>query len=117
MSISDSPAVTGVKAWALSILREIVQKGLGIVALWLAAHGLDLPDAVTNWVVLTTVAIGVVAWTAVVRFLETRQNGAARLLAKLLMLGLSGDGKSPAYPAATPESVTHLRGVAGRPTR
>jgi hypothetical protein len=114
MSVSDSPAVTGAKAWALSVLREVVQKGLGIVALWLAAHGLQLPDAVTNWVVLTTVALGVVAWTAVVRFLETRQNAAARMLGKILMLGLSGAGKSPAYPTAVPESVTHLRDVRSR---
>lgn len=114
MTTSDSPAVTGAKAWALSVLRELVQKGLGIVALWLAAHGLDLPDAVTNWVVLTTVALGVVAWTAAVRFLETRQNGAARLLGKILMLGLSGAGKSPAYPAAAPEAVEHLRNVRQR---
>jgi hypothetical protein len=93
----------------ISIVRDAVQKGVGIVAVWLLAHGIDLPDAVSNWVVLTTVAVAVVAWTAVVRFLETRQSPAAKLLAKILMLGLSGKGKQPVYPTQDDEAVAYLR--------
>lgn len=114
---SGSPAVTGARAFVLSIVRELVQKGVAIVALWLLAHGIELPEAVSNWVVLTTVALAVVIWTAVVRFLETRQSGIARKLAKILMLGASGAGKTPRYPAATPEAVTHLRGLTDPPGR
>lgn len=115
MSVTDQPgpAATGAKAFAMSVVRELVQKGLGIVALWLAAHGLELPEAVSNWVVLTVVALAVVVWTAIVRFLETRTSPAARLLGKILMLGFSGAGKQPSFPPATPEAVTHLRGVRG----
>lgn len=111
MSVSV-PQVTqvGLKAFVMSILRDLVQKGIGIVALWLLAHGVELPDAVTNWVVLTTVALGVVAWTAVVRFLETRKSSAARALAEVLMLGLG----APAYPTPEPEAVAHLRDARAR---
>lgn len=102
------------KAFGTSLIREVVQKGVGIVVVWIAAHGFAVPDAVSNWVVLTIVAGGVVVWTAIVRFLETREGGAWKLLAKILMLGASGKGKTPVYPAAEPEAVTHLRNVAGR---
>jgi hypothetical protein len=118
MSVTEQPgpAATGAKAFALSVVRELVQKGLGIVALWLLAHGIELPEAVTNWVVLTVVALAVVVWTAVVRFLETRTSPAARLLGKILMLGVSGAGRQPAFPPATPEAVEHLRNLADQRT-
>jgi len=82
-----------------SALRELAQKGVGIVAVWLAAHGLPVPDAVSSWVVLALVGGGVALWTIVVRFLETRDSGLARGLARLLMLGIAA---KPTYtePAA-----------------
>lgn len=95
-----------------SILRELVQKGVGIVVLWAAAHGLPVPEAVSSWVVLTLVAGGVALWTIVVRFLETRAEGTAlgsfaRGLAQLLMLGIKA---KPTYPPETPEAVKAVRG-------
>ena len=94
-----------------SLLRELAQKLVGVGALWLVAHGIEVPDAVTNWVILALVAGGLVAWTTAVRFLETRDEytvfgRAARGLARLLMLGIKS---TPSYPPAVPESVTQLR--------
>lgn len=82
-----------------SLLRELAQKLVGVVAVWLVAHGIDVPDAVTNWAILALVAGGLVVWTALVRFLETRDEysalgRAARGLARLLMLGI---GSKPTY--------------------
>jgi hypothetical protein len=71
-----------------SVLRELAQKGVGVVALWVVAHGLPVPSAVTDWAVLAIVGGGVAAWTTTVRFLETRNNKVAQLLARLLMLGI-----------------------------
>lgn len=99
------------KSLGTSIIRELVQKGVGVVVVWLVAHGVDVPDAVGNWVVLTLVAGGVALWTIVVRFLETRQSRVAKLLARVLMLGI---GKTPVYPPTPPESVEHLRNVMGQ---
>lgn len=91
-----------------SALRELVQKGVGIVALWLAAHGLPVPDEVSNWVVLALVGGGVALWTLLVRFLETRNSAVARKLAQLLMLGIAA---KPTYtdPAAAPKLAASAR--------
>lgn len=93
-----------------SVVREIAQKGVGIVAVWLVAHGIDVPAAVTNWAILALVAGGVALWTIVVRFLETRVGDTAlgklaRGLARVLMLGI---GSKPTYPAPIPESAKLL---------
>jgi hypothetical protein len=90
-----------------SALREAAQKLVGIVAVWVVAHGVPVPDAVTNWAVLTLIAGGVALWTIAVRFLETRTNPVARFLARMLMLGI---GSTPTYakpvePAPKPEPV------------
>lgn len=90
-----------------SALRELAQKGVGVVVLWLAAHGLPVPDEVSNWVVLALIGGGVALWTIVVRFLETRNSTFARGLARLLMLGI---GSKPVYPPETPEAVKAVRG-------
>ena len=92
-----------------SVIREVIQKGLAVVALWLLAHGIDLPPAVSNWIVLTTVALAAILWTMAVRFLETRKSPFLRGLAKLLMLGLSGKGKQPVYANAQQEATNYLR--------
>lgn len=99
------------KDFLVSILREFAQKGVGVVAVWLVAHGIDVPEAVTNWVVLTVVTVGLLLWTAVIRFLETRDSAFARGLARLLMLGI---GSKPVYPPKEPEAVTYLRQQGGR---
>lgn len=88
-----------------SVVRELAQKGVGIVAVWLVAHGIDVPDAVSNWAILALVGGGVALWTIIVRFLETRDNSFARGLARLLMLGI---GSKPTYPPAVPESAKLL---------
>jgi hypothetical protein len=93
-----------------SAVRELAQKLVGVIVIWAAAHGLPVPDEVSNWVILALVGGGVALWTVVVRFLETRSADTplgklARLLARLLMLGI---GSRPTYPPATPESAKLL---------
>ncbi len=77
---------------AKSLIRTGVQLGWGAVVAWLTVRHLDVPDVVTNWVTDTTVALAMLAVTAVIRFMETRSTGtaagrAARWLAKVIMLG------------------------------
>lgn len=84
-----------------SLLREVAQKLVGMVAFWLVAHGLDVPPAVTNWTVLALVTGGLVVWTALVRWFETRYGTGplgrfARAVGRLLMLGI---GAKPTYVA------------------
>lgn len=86
-----------------SLLREFAQKAVGVIALWLTAHGLNLPTSVKDWVTLTAVAGGLWLWTALLRWLETRPDNAAagrfaQWVARLLMLGI---GRTPTYPAKT----------------
>lgn len=92
-----------------SLLREFVQKGVGVVALWLAGHGLDVPTSVTDWAVLTGIAAGLWLWTAVVRFLETRPADTAtgrlaRKVARWLMLGIKAKPVYEPDPAAAPKA-------------
>jgi len=80
--------------WMKSIVREIAQKLVGTVALWLVAPGVDVPKEVTDWAILALVGGALVVWTAVVRFLETRDPATAggklaHLLARILMLGIA----------------------------
>jgi hypothetical protein len=88
-----------------SLVRELALKGVGVVALWLAGHGLSLPHAVTDWATLALIGGGLWLWTAVVRWLETRPADTpggrfARGLARILMLGIA---TKPTYrpPSAT----------------
>lgn len=90
-----------------SALREIAQKVVGAAVVWLVAHGFEVPEAVTNWTILTLVGAGLALWTIVVRFLETRDSGFARGLARLLMLGIAS---KPTYVQPTPEAVKAVRG-------
>lgn len=88
----------------VSLLREFAQKGVGAVAIWLIAHGFDVPQAVTDWAVLAIVTAGLFLWTAVVRFLETRDSSFARWLARLLMLGIKSQ---PTYVKPVEGVTTH----------
>jgi hypothetical protein len=106
-----APKEEHMKDFLVSLLREFAQKGVGIAVVWLVAHGIDVPEAVTNWVVLTIVTVGLLIWTAVVRFLETRDSAFARAIARLLMLGIKA---KPAYPVKESESVTYLREQQGQ---
>lgn len=86
--------------WLLSVVRTTVQSALAAGGLWLAGHGLAVPEAVTSWAQLAALAAAVAAWTAAVRWLETRTGddpGArvARLVARLLMLGIGT--RQPVY--------------------
>jgi len=90
-----------------SVVRELAQKAVGVAVVWLVAHGVDVPAAVTDWTVLALVGGGVALWTIAVRFLETRDSGVLRGLARLLMLGI---GSKPTYPPAVPEPVKAVRG-------
>lgn len=90
-------------SWLMSILRTAAQALGGYAFTWLAAHGLDVPVEAQSYIVqVLLVGAGIGAWTALVRFLETRKGDgmlalAARGLARLLMLGLSG--RTPVYVA------------------
>jgi len=86
--------------WIISALRQLALKLVGGAAIWLtawfAAHGLDIPipPAVVNGTVVAIVAGGLLVWTVIVRWLESRPgNGlparAARRLARWLMLGIA----------------------------
>lgn len=91
--------------FATSLMRSIAQVIVGFVVTWFAARGLDIPENVENWLLGALVAGGILLWTALVRWLETRQgNGQfpvlARRLAGILMLGTGVN--QPAYvPMAT----------------
>lgn len=85
--------------FARSLLRDLVQKALGIVFAWIGIHILAIPqdvkNAVTNWAVLTVTAVLLLIWTTIVRWLETRQgttklDGYLRVIAKLVMFGVKG---------------------------
>lgn len=84
-----------------SLARTGVQLLGGYVFTWLASHGVNVPvdqqAVVVQWVM---VAVLGGAYTAIVRWLETRKgygrwSQLARQAGKLLMLGLSG--KQPVY--------------------
>lgn len=91
-----------------SLIREFVQKAVGVVALWLVAHGISLPQSVTDWATLTAIGAGLWVWTALVRWLETRSAATAggrfaNWLARILMLGVTA---KPTYrPAKTTTSA------------
>lgn len=91
-----------------SILRDFVQKILGIVFVWTAAHAVDLPAgdkaAITNWAVLGLTALLLLIWTAAVRWLESRKGNSqfdvyCRAIGRVLMLGIK---TTPVYVAPTP---------------
>lgn len=86
-----------------SILRTLAQVVVGYLVTWAAARGLDIPQQVRDWVLGAIVAGGILAWTALVRWLETRKGTgtlatACRKLAAVLMLGLGG--AKPVYVPA-----------------
>ena len=93
---------------AKSILRDAVQKLLGIVFAWVGVHFVAIPqhdkDAITNWAVLAMTAGLLLVWTAAVRWLESRHgnnafDAACRALGRILMLGIAS---TPVYVKPTP---------------
>ena len=88
----------------MSALRTGAQALVGWLVTWLAARGLAVPVDAQHWVVdAVLVAGGIAAWTAIVRWLETRTgDGAAarmaRWVARVLMLGTGGT--QPVYAPA-----------------
>lgn len=102
--------------WLKSLLREVAQKLVGIAVVWLAAHGLPVPQAVTDWTILALVTAGLVLWTAIVRFLETRYGTSAfagflRKVAQFLMLGIQA---KPTYVPAGAQVTVHTDGATAR---
>lgn len=80
-------------AWVVTMLRGGVQIAWGLVATWLAAHGLNL--GVSNeFVVGVLVTVVITAVLGGLRWLETRQGETfwprlARRVAAVAMFGLS----------------------------
>lgn len=90
--------------YAKSLVRDLAQKAVGMLFVWLGIHVLAVPrsvkDAVANWAVLALTSLLLFAWTALVRWLETRpgttsMDGYLRAAGKILMLGAKG---LPFYP-------------------
>jgi len=87
--------------WLLAPLRTAAQFVVTSVVAWLATRGIPVPEAFQGYIADTILFAGALAAiTAGLRWLETRQGygfwpSAARWLAKVLMLGLSG--KQPVY--------------------
>jgi len=83
-----------------SILRTAAQALVGYLVTWLASHGINVPVDQQEWLVqVLLVGGGIAAYTALVRWLETRQGDSlrarlARAAAKVLMLGMT---KQPVY--------------------
>ena len=87
----------------LSVLRTGAQALVGYVVTYLVSHGINVPIEAQNYVIEGVIVVaGIAAWTALVRWLETRKGEAlfargARALARLLMLGLGA--RTPIYVA------------------
>lgn len=85
----------------LAVLRTAVQFLVTSLVAWLASRGIDVPPALQSWFAETVLFAGALAAvTAGLHWLESRQGSgfwsrAARWLAKVLMLGLSG--RVPVY--------------------
>lgn len=88
-------------AWLMSALRTGAQALVGLIVTYLASRGVDLPLEAQDWIVqVLLIGGGIAAYTAGVRWLETRQGDgvlahAARALAHVLMLGTGA--KQPVY--------------------
>jgi len=105
----------GMASWVYSGLRTAAQALWGILVAQAANAGITLPDWMQGWFVETVIVAGGIGLvTAGIRWLETRKGDspgarAARLVAKLVMLGLSG--KQPVYTTpiqdASPRTVTY----------
>jgi hypothetical protein len=102
-------------------LRAGVHTAIAAVVTWLATHGLNVPvEQQGAWEAAAILAVTGVITTTVVRLLESRNGDsvwakAARGLARLLMLGLTG--KQPVYVA--PDQRVRVVGSDGvaRPPR
>lgn len=88
-------------AWLMSAVRTAVQSWWGLLVAWGVRHGVDLPVDVPDWVIYAATAAAIGAWTAGVRWLETRRWRPARRLARWLMLGIR---RQPVY-TTRPESL------------
>lgn len=87
----------------MSILRTGAQVIVGGAASWLTAHAITWPEADRERLISVAVLAGIVVWTSVVRWLETRDSAFLRFLGRVLMLGLQDQ---PVY--LKPAEVTTL---------
>lgn len=89
-------------AWFVSVARTGAQVVMALIVGKLASMGVPVPEAAQNWIInVFVVALAVTAWTALVRWLETRTGNTrwaifARLAGRLLMLGIKAQ---PVYHA------------------
>lgn len=100
--------------FAKSLLRDLVQKLMGIVFAWIGVHILAVPpsvkDAVTNWAVLTVTALLLLVWTTITRWLETREgktklDGYLRAAGRIAMMGVKG---VPVYVSPEPTPTVEV---------
>lgn len=109
-------------SWLIAALRTAAQFVVTSLAAWLATRGIQLPAWAQNWLVETVLMAGGIAGiTAGLHWLETRQGDtfwprAARMVAKVALLGLSG--KRPVYlpPAAADLVEAKMRVAPPTPT-
>lgn len=100
-------------SWLLASLRTAAQFVTTSAVAWLASRGIPIPEALQGWFVDTVLFAGALAAiTAGLHWLETRQGDgfwprAARWVARIAMLGLSG--KTPVY--AAPGAEVRVNGV------
>ena len=105
----------------LAVLRTAVQFLVTSAVAWLAGRGIAVPEALQSWFAETVLFAGALALvTAGLHWLESRRGDgwfprAARWLAKVLMLGLSG--REPVY--VQPDQNLRVLGADGqlRPPR
>ncbi len=97
--------------YAKSLIRDAVQKILGIIFAWMAVHALAVPnsvkDSVTNWAVLFVAAFLLWLWTAITRWLESQKgddklHSYLRAAGRILMLGVK---MFPVYITPTPPVI------------
>jgi hypothetical protein len=92
-------------AWLYGTLRTLAQSGAGALVAYLASKGVNLPVEAQSWIAQFVIYGGAIALaTAALKWLESRKGDslparAARALAKLVMLGLTG--KQPVYADRT----------------
>lgn len=100
-------------SWLLGPLRTAAQFITTAAVAWLASRGIPIPEFLQNWFAETVLFAGAIAAiTAGLNWLASRQgtgfwSRAARWVARVAMLGLSG--KQPVY--VQPGAVVRVDGV------
>lgn len=107
------------RAWLYGTLRTLAQSGASLIVGYLATRGLNLPTGAAGWIADVVIIGGsIFLGTAALKWLETRQGDGiparlARGLAKVIMLGLTGNVPVYVKPAvaASGEALAGLKPV------